>query len=317
MVKKMITKLDQILQQARKGVPIRVAVAAAQDEAALSAVLNALEMGIVDAELFGDAKEIEKIADNPQLLKKATVHSAANPLQAAEQAIQAIRNGQAELLLKGQIKTAELLRRVLDAETGLRTGQLLSDVFVCEWPTARRIRLIMITDGGVNLKPSLNDKIQILTNAVGVCQALGNPLPKVAILSAIETINPNLQSTQDAAILTKMNQRGQIPGCIVDGPLALDNALSAEAAAIKGIHSAVAGAADILLCPDIESANILAKSTTYFARLRLAHVLIGAKVPVLIPSRADTADSKLLSIALGKIVYHHQIEAGGQSRKMQ
>jgi phosphate butyryltransferase len=161
----------------------------------------------------------------------------------------------------------------------------------------------------------LNDKIQILTNAVGVCQALGNPLPKVAILSAIETINPNLQSTQDAAILTKMNQRGQIPGCIVDGPLALDNALSAEAAAIKGIHSAVAGAADILLCPDIESA-ISCQILHLFGAMRLAHVLIGRQGAVLIPSRARySRQQALVKLRSEKSFYHHQIEAVGQSRK--
>ena len=177
------------------------------------------------------------------------------------------------------------------------------DTFVFEFPErSGENKLLMITDGGFNLAPNLQEKIQILENAIQVAHALGNKLPKVAVLSAAETVNPNLQSTVDAAIISKMNQRGQIKGCIVDGPLALDNAISEEAARIKGIDSPVAGKADILLFPNIESANMTAKGTTYFAHLRLAHATMGAKAPILIPSRNDTADSKLLTLALNVII---------------
>ena len=160
-------------------------------------------------------------------------------------------------------------------------------------------QLVMITDGGVTPAPTLEQKIEILQNAVRVAHKLGNKNPKVAILSAVETVTPAMPSTTDAALIAKMNERGQIGGCVVDGPLALDNAVSPQAAKTKGLASGVAGNADILVCPNIESANLLAKSTTYFAGFRLAHLIMGATAPVLIPSRADTPDAKLLSIALG------------------
>jgi phosphate butyryltransferase len=213
-----------------------------------------------------------------------------------------VRQGEADILLKGKTKTAALLKAVLDAEFGLRTGRLLSDVFVCEDPRRTGNKLLMITDGGVTLAPDLNQKVQIIQNAVEVAHALGISTPRVALLSAVETVVPALPSTVDAAIITKMWERGQIKGCIVDGPLALDNAVSEEAARIKGISSPVAGRADVLVCPGIEAANMLAKATTYFAGFRLAHVIVGAKAPVLIPSRSDTPDAKLLSVALGAVV---------------
>jgi len=163
-------------------------------------------------------------------------------------------------------------------------------------------KFIMITDGGMTLAPDLKNKVELIKNAVEVAHALGNPNPKVAVLSATEFVLPNLQSTLDAAALSKMNERGQITGCVVDGPFALDNAISNDAAAEKRIKSEVAGRAEILVAANIESANSLAKSTTYFAGLRLAHVIVGAAVPILIPSRADKSDAKLLSIALGMIM---------------
>jgi len=194
---------------------------------------------------------------------------------------------------------------VLDESSGLRTGRLLSDIFVLEYPPREGNRFIMITDGGMTLSPDLKNKVELIANAVEVAHALGNPLPKVAVLSATEFVLPNLQSTLDAAALAKMNDRGQITGCIVDGPFALDNALSDDAAAEKKINSVVAGKAEILVAANIESANSLAKSTTYFAGLRLAHVIVGGKVPILIPSRADRSDAKLLSMALGVVMSGH------------
>ncbi|OQX94428.1 hypothetical protein B6I21_09480 [candidate division KSB1 bacterium 4572_119] len=196
-----------------------------------------------------------------------------------------------------------MLKSVLKQESGLRTGNLISDAFVFEWQNRPlENKLMIITDGGFTLAPDLNQKVQLIDNAVKVMHALGNSNPKVAVLSAVETVNPALQSTIDAAVLTKMNERGQIKGCIIDGPLALDNAISPESAEMKGIKSPVAGQADILLFPDIQSANITAKGTTYFSNFRLAHATMGAKAPVLIPSRSDTKDAKLLTIALNVIL---------------
>ena len=299
----MITSFDELLDAARQGPGVKVAVAAADDEAALGAVAAAHELGIADALLFGEGTRIRAIYEEmtgtagfPFEIREAAQE------QAARTAVAAVRSGKAHILLKGKIKTAALLKNVLDSEHGLRSSHLLSDLFIFEDPKRADNKLVMITDGGVTLKPDLKQKIEIIENAVAVARALGNDMPRVAVLSAVETVNPALQATIDAAVLTRMNQRGQIKGCIVDGPLALDNAVSSEAAALKGIESPVAGRADILLCPEIESANMLAKSTTYFARMRLGHVIMGSTAPVLIPSRADSTDSKLLSIAIGKLI---------------
>ena len=229
-----------------------------------------------------------------------------DPAAAAQLAVAAVREGRADLLLKGRVKTSVLLRAVLDAQSGLRTGRLLSDVFVFENPGRVPNRLQMITDGGVTIRPDVEQKVQIIENAVQVAHALGNERPRVALLSAVETVTAAIPSTQDAAVISQMWRRGQIKGCVVDGPLALDNAVSPEAMRIKGIDSPVGGDADILVCPDIESANMLAKSTTYFAGFRLAHVIVGARAPVLIPSRSDSADAKLMSIALGALVMVYQ-----------
>ncbi|HNW59462.1 MAG TPA: bifunctional enoyl-CoA hydratase/phosphate acetyltransferase [bacterium] len=303
----MIQSFDELLDHARQGSKVTVAVAAAADEAALSAVASAHALGMADALLFGEEDKIRRLyremtgaAEMPFV-----VHDVPEEVNAARAAVAAVRSGEAQILLKGKIKTAALLKSVLDSESGLRSNHLLSDCFIFEDPALQGNKLVMITDGGVTLKPDLKQKIEIIENAVAVAHALGHANPRVAVLSAVETVNPALPATLDAAALTKMNQRGQIKGCIIDGPLALDNAISREAAEIKGIQSPVAGRAEILLCPDIESANMLAKSTTYFARLRLGHVIMGTTAPVLIPSRADSADSKLLSIAIGKLVCSH------------
>jgi phosphate butyryltransferase len=206
------------------------------------------------------------------------------------------------IVMKAGVDTATLLKTALKPEAGLRTGRLLSDVFVFEYAARAENRLVMITDGGLNIAPDLDAKVQLIQNAVEVAHALGNGNPKVAVLSASEFVQANMPSSLDAAALTQMNARGQIRGCEVDGPLALDNALVSRAAGEKGIRSAVAGAAEILVCPTIESANMLAKSTTYIGNARLAHVIVGARIPILIPSRADKRDAKLLSLALGVVM---------------
>ncbi len=300
----MIRSLDELLKRAQESGPATVAVAAAQDEAALSAMSQACAMGLAEGILFGDRKEIEAIIkrSGEALPEAMSIVDEADAAVALYNAVESVRNGDAAIVLKGAVKTSALLKAVLDKERGLRTGRLLSDVFLFESSLAHGNSLIAITDGGVTLDPDLAQKVEIIKNAVEVAHALGNECPRVALLSAVETVVPALLSTVDAAIITKMNQRGQIKGCLIDGPLALDNAVSEEAAEIKGITSEVAGKADILVCPGIEAANMLAKSITYFAGCRLAHVVMGSSAPVLIPSRADTAEAKLFSIALGVLV---------------
>ncbi len=252
------------------------------------------------------------VGDEPAISERATEFgippgsfmTSHHPLvaDALRSCVDLLRAGKAEIFLKGSVDTATMMRAVFDEASGLRTGRLLSDVFVTEVPFRQGNRFMMITDGGLTPAPGLTEKVALINNAVAIAHALGNPLPRVAILSATEQVSPSLPSTIDAAVLSKMNERGQIRGCLVDGPLALDNAVSPEAAREKNIQSKVAGMADILVAPSLEAANALAKSTTYFAGWRLAHVIVGGKVPILIPSRADRADAKLLSIALGMLV---------------
>ena len=221
---------------------------------------------------------------------------------ALEAGIDLVRLGKGDILMKGSVDTSTMMKAALREESGLRTDRLLSDIFVLEYHGREQNKFVMITDGGMTLAPDLKNKMELIRNAVDVAHALGNQLPRVAVLSATEFVLPNLPSTLDAAALSKMNERGQIKGCIVDGPFALDNAVSVEAAREKGIRSEVAGRADILLAANIESANSLAKSTTYFAGLPLAHVIVGARIPILIPSRADKSEARLFSMALGMIM---------------
>lgn len=299
-----ITNFDQLLSEARNKGPRWVSLAACHDKAALAAVIDAHEMGLAEARLFGDHERTRALlaelgASETGFLEIQDVPDAG---KAAAAAVASVKRGEADILLKGKVQTGTFLRAVLDSAAGLRTGRLLSDVLIFEDNRSEEPRLIMITDGGVNLAPTLEQKIEILRNAVSVAHKLGNMTPAVALLSAIETVQPELTSTVDAALIAKMGERGQLPGCHVDGPLALDNAVSPEAAQLKGLSSPAAGQADILLCPTIESANMLAKGVTFFADFRLAHVIVGATAPILIPSRADTSDAKLLSIALGCVM---------------
>lgn len=221
---------------------------------------------------------------------------------ALDRSMELLAKGEAGILMKGGVDTAALMKAALKPESGLRTGRILSDVFLFEYAPRTPNKLVMITDGGLNIAPDLEAKIQLIANAVEVAHALGNLHPKVAVMGASEFVQLNMPSSLDAAILTQMCARGQIKGCVVDGPLALDNALTAHAAQEKRLASPVAGAAEILLCPNIESANMLAKSTTYIGNARLAHVIVGARIPILIPSRADKSDAKLLSLALGMLM---------------
>ncbi len=299
----MIQTFDQLLAFASDLPPATVAVVNPSNAETFDSVAEAQKLLNAKFLLTGERVSLQAGLERANVDQKGVeVRECADSHTALRSAIKAVRDGEAHILMKGGIDTGTMMRAVLDEHDGLRTGRLLSDIFLLEYPQRTLNKFVMITDGGMTLAPDLKNKVELIKNAVEVAHALGNPCPKVAILSATEFVLPNLQSTLDAAALSKMNDRGQITGCIVDGPFALDNAISADAASEKRIKSEVAGAAEILIAANIESANSLAKSTTYFAGLRLAHVVIGGEVPILIPSRADKSDAKLLSIALGMIM---------------
>ena len=293
--------LESLIDKATQLEGNTVAVAVAEDEEVLEAVIEALNRNLADFILFGDKEKINTILNGNHLDSKkgskklSVVHADSNAL-AAELAVRAVSNKEATVLMKGNIPTSVLLKAVLNKEFGLRTGNVLSHVAVFEVPDFDRYTIV--TDAGMNISPDLEQKAQIVKNAATLARAIGIEYPKVAPIAAVEVVNPVMQATVDAAALSMMNKRGQITGCIVDGPLALDNAVSALAAEHKGIHSEVAGRADILLVPTIEVGNVLYKSLIYFAKAKVGAVIAGAKAPIVLTSRADSAESKLYSLAL-------------------
>jgi phosphate butyryltransferase len=293
-------KLDSLISKASQNERKTVAVAAAADAEVLEAIADAVKLKLADFLLYGDKEEIEMMITqlHPQLLDSPGIKvlSAPNNNTAAEMAVKAVKANEANVLMKGNIPTASILKAVLNKEYGLRTGAVLSHVAVFEIPGYERFTIV--TDAAMNIAPDLEQKAQIVRNAVQVAHSIGIELPKVAPLAAVEVVNPAMQATLDASALTMMNKRGQITGCIIDGPLALDNAVSTIAAEHKGIHSEVAGEADILLVPAIEVGNVLYKSLIYFANAKVGAVIAGAKAPIVLTSRADTAESKLYSLAL-------------------
>lgn len=292
-------KLDSLISTASQNGKKTIAVAAAEDPRVLEAVAGAVERNLADFFLYGDEEEINRIiaAQYPVLANHQGIEifSASNN-NAAELAVKAVNANEAQVVMKGNIPTAAILKAVLNKEYGLRAEAVLSHVAVFEVPGYDRY--LIVTDAGMNIAPDLEQKAQIITNAVRVAHSIGIDMPRVAPLAAVEVVNPTMQATTDAAALTVMNQRGQISGCIVDGPLALDNAVSQLAAEHKGIKSDVAGKADILLVPAIEAGNVLYKSLVYFANAKVGAVIAGAKAPIVLTSRADTAESKLYSLAL-------------------
>lgn len=297
----MVRSLDELLELAKKKEKKTMAVAVAQDSVVLEAVMKAVNMNIINAILVGNEEEIKTIAaDSKMDLSGVKIINECNITKAAAKAVELVTLGEANFVMKGLLGTSDLLKAVLNKEANLRTSNLLSHVMVYDVKTYEK--LLFITDGGMVPYPELKDKIGIINNAVTVAKALEIDMPKIAPICAVEVINPSMQATLDAAALSSMNKRGQIKGCIIDGPLGLDNAISKEAAHHKGIISDVAGDADILLVPNIEAGNFLGKSMTYFAGAESAGVIVGAKCPVVLVSRADSAKSKLYSIALGSIL---------------
>lgn len=292
--------LDSLINQATRNGYNTVAVAAADTAEVIEAVLDALNRNLAEFILYGDQEKIISLIklQKQELLnnhKLKIVHSD-SVVSAAESAVQAVSNKQANVLMKGNIPSNIFLKAVLNKEYGLRTGNVLSHTAFFEVPGFSQ--LLLITDAAMNIAPNLEQKVQIIKNTVALAKSVGIEMPKVAVIAAVEAVNPDMQATLDAAALTVMNRRGQISGCIVDGPLGLDNAISELAAEHKGIISDVAGKADILLVPTIEVGNVLYKSLIYFAKAKVGAVLAGASAPIVLTSRADSAESKLYSLAL-------------------
>lgn len=296
-----IRSFAELRRRAQQLGPKRVAVVVADDDVALTAADGALYLGIAQPVLIGDEKKTRAKAESlglADLLARAEFVTTESP---AKLAAQMARDGKADILLKGHLRTDELLHAVLDKENGLRTGRLLSDVLFYEDMLSGERRLVGITDGGLNVAPNLDQKKQITQNAIEVMRSIGLTRPKMAIMSATEAVTESVPSTVDAKKLAEMGAAGEFGDAEVFGPLALDNALMLEAAQAKGITSPVAGFADCMVVPNIESGNLLGKSVKYLGGSQCAHVVVGAKVPILIPSRVESADDKVNAIALGVI----------------
>ena len=295
----------QALVARAKGLPaIDMAVVHPCDLESLKGALMSAEAGLIDPILIGPEAKIRSIAAEFGLdLNHHRIVNVKHSHEAAAMAVTLIRNGDAEALMKGSLHTDELLAEVVSRASGLRTARRISHVFLMDVPTYPRP--LLITDAAVNIAPTLEEKVHIIQNAIDLAHIIGIPEPKVAILSAVETINPKIQSTLDAAALCKMADRGQITGGLLDGPLAFDNAVSLSAAKTKGINSRVAGHAEVLVVPDLESGNMLAKQLEYLANALTAGIILGARVPIVLTSRADTADTRIASCVIATLIAHH------------
>jgi phosphate butyryltransferase len=296
-----ITTFVELMAEARRVGPKMVAVAVPHEPEILLSAQDAQKEGIATCTLVGDRDLIRELAGEQQIdiTRMMLIHEP-DPKTAARKVMELLRMGHADLAMKGKLETGDFLRAALDREMGLRAGRLFTHVAVFEVPGFDR--LLFVTDSGVVVAPTLEQKVEIVQNAIMVAQRLGVQEPKVAILAATEMVNPKIPTTMDAANLAKMADRGQIQGAHVDGPLALDNAISPESVAIKGITGPVAGVADILVTPDVEAGNMLAKAITYFAKGKMAGVVVGGKSPLIVASRSDPHETKLVSMALGVLL---------------
>ena len=292
--------LTSLLSRARALPPAGTAVAWPLSADALAGPVDAAAEGLVDPWLVGPEKEIRRLAERESLdLRGCRLLDATDPLQAAMHCARLARDGEVAAIMKGSLHTDELMAAVVARESGLRTARRISHAFVMGVPG--HPRLLLITDAAVNIAPDLDAKRDIVQNAIDLAHALGVALPKVALLAAVETVTPKMPATVDAAALCKMADRGQIRGAVLDGPLAFDNALSADAARIKGIVSTVAGEPDILVAPDIEAGNMLYKQLVFFNGAFAAGLVLGARVPVILTSRADNRSSRLASCAVARL----------------
>ena len=296
-----IKTFEELMQAAKEKGPLTVAIASAHEQEILLAARDAEELGIADCVLVGDRQAINDIARESDIdVKRMMILDEPNPKKAAHRVMELVSLGHAQITMKGKIETADFLRAALNKQYGIRGGGLLSHVGVFEIPGFDR--LLFVSDAGVVVAPDMEQKVELVRNAIFVAQVLGVERPRVAILAATEMVHPKIPTTMDAANLAKMADRGQIRGGLVDGPLALDNAISVESATLKGIKSEVAGRADILITPDIEAGNLLAKAITYFAHGRMAGIVVGGRAPLVVASRSDPHETKLVSIALGVLL---------------
>jgi phosphate butyryltransferase len=294
---RMITTFSQLVDEVKSSSNRRIAVAVAQDVDVLEALDRAKKSDLADAILVGDQKQIEQLAGEINLnLSCFEIINVKEESAAVETAVELVREGNADVLMKGLCSTALLMKGVLERDSGLRLNGLLSHLAVFEISSYHK--LILMSDAALNIAPSLEEKVQICENAIAVARNMGIDVPKVAMITAVEKINPvRMPSTADAAIIAKMSQRGQIKGAIIDGPLALDNAFSQKSCEIKGIVSEVGGDADIAIVPEIETGNVFYKLMSYLAGAKTAGIIVGAKVPIVLTSRADSDETKFFSIA--------------------
>lgn len=292
----MITRFEE-MKTIRLPRPAVLAVAAAEDEPVIEAILAAKALGLVTPILYGDETRIRQLLGDASDIE---IVPCASPEEAAHLACQAADEGRADMILKGLLETKTLLKEVLSKDFDLKRSPVLSHVMIYDVPTYHK--LLLTTDGGMVAYPTLEQKVELVKNAVQVAHKLGNELPKVAAVCSVEKVNDRMPCTLDARALQTMNEAGELTGCLIQGPLALDGAISREAAGHKGITGEVAGDADIILVPNIEAGNIMGKTLSYFAGAVNAGIIMGAKVPVLLVSRADTAQAKLYSILLGALV---------------
>jgi phosphotransacetylase len=296
-------KYELLLERCRALDPIPTAVAHPCEETALAGAIEAAGKGLIRPILVGPSAKIREIARAADIdLGTTRIVDAPHSHAAAAAAVQLVRQGEARLLMKGSLHSDEILGAVLARDIGLRTARRLSHVFIMDVPTYHKV--LVVTDAAINITPTLEDKIDICQNAIDLAVALGVKQPKVAILAAVETVSSKMPSTIDAAALCKMADRGQIRGGMLDGPLAFDNAISADAARMKGITSEVAGNPDILLVPDLEAGNMLAKQLTFLANADSAGLVLGARVPIILTSRADSVRSRIASCAVAVMAAH-------------
>lgn len=301
----MFRSLDQLVDAARVGGPVTIAVAAGHDPDVIEAMKRAEEIGLANGIFVGDPRKVHSLAEGVSWrISEHQILSETDDEAAARKAIALVRDGRAALLMKGKIKTSSLIKAVLDREAGLRAGRLLSQVIVFEVPGWNR--LMLMTDAAINIAPTLDQKADLCRNAIEVAHAIGIGKPNVALLCALELVNADMPATVDAAALTVMNRRGQLTGGYVEGPIALDVPLSRFAAGRKGIESPLVESTDVFVAPDIEAANILYRAILYFAKGESGGIVIGARVPLVLLSRAETPETKIRSIAIGILLARHQ-----------
>ena len=305
LVKKSITDFAQLLEVAKEIGPQKVSVAVAQEKVVLQAVKKAEELGLIEAILIGNQDEIIRLGnDFGWQIPASKIVNELDYTTSIRRAVEMVRDKEASMIMKGKATSADMYRIILDSEMRMRTGRLLSQIIVFKLPGFNR--LMIMADASVSIAPTLMQKAEICRNAIEVAHVLGMNLPKLAALSAVEMVNPNIPSTVDAANLTIMNQRNQITGAIIDGPIALDAALVEWAAKEKGFQSPVAGCTDIFICPNIEAANVLYRAITYLAKGESGGLVVGAAAPILVLSRAESREIKINSICLGLLMANSQ-----------